>query len=354
MSYVQRKIAVYDANPGPKGGAFVSAAILARALSTLGNTTLIHSGGHVSIEYASAFTGINFKQCKINLEAHSPGADEEIDTSQFDFFATLTHHKPPICAAREGLLLVLFPLALPTADLLNAVSTYNFVGSNSEFTALHVRERWGIQSNVLYPAIETQATTSKKQKKIVTVGRIGRRRRSKCHLQLAFAAKEFFSDHPDWCLVIAGSADDAPETRSHIESLKAVDRRIIVRPNLNREELEQEYAGAELYWHATGVGAEAEPALQEHFGMTVVEAMSHGCVACVPGLGGLREIVQHGSSGFHYSDMQQLLEISRNVVRRPRWMWSISDAARKRSKHFDHEQFLGRLANMQLKILAQR
>jgi glycosyltransferase involved in cell wall biosynthesis len=52
----------------------------------------------------------------------------------------------------------------------------------------------------------------------------------------------------------------------------------------------------------------------EHFGIATVEAMGRGCVPIAVDLGGQREIVRHGVTGFLWSTEDELLGLTRRVL----------------------------------------
>ena len=66
-----------------------------------------------------------------------------------------------------------------------------------------------------------------------------------------------------------------------------------LRVNITAAELQELYHRASLFWHFCGFG-QSDPALVEHFGMTVAEAMQSGCIPLVFDGGGMREIVRSG------------------------------------------------------------
>ena len=75
-------------------------------------------------------------------------------------------------------------------------------------------------------------------------------------------------------------------------------------------DLDALYASADIYWHATGLGANlvAEPWAAEHFGISIVEAMSAGAIPFALASGGAREIITSGIDGFLYRTQNDLLE----------------------------------------------
>jgi glycosyltransferase involved in cell wall biosynthesis len=78
----------------------------------------------------------------------------------------------------------------------------------------------------------------------------------------------------------------------------------------------------------------------EHFGIAPVEAMSAGCIPIVFNGGGLREIVKEGYNGFLFSNEQELLqkttEIIRNKINISESILKIS-ASRFSEKKFVHQ-----------------
>ena len=74
-----------------------------------------------------------------------------------------------------------------------------------------------------------------------------------------------------------------------------------------------------MYWHAAGVGVDEllQPHLCEHFGITVVEAMSAGCVPLVYQLGGPAATVQHQVTGYVYANQDELVEWTQQVLSAP-------------------------------------
>jgi len=72
----------------------------------------------------------------------------------------------------------------------------------------------------------------------------------------------------------------------------------------------------------------------EHFGITIVEAMSAGCVPIVHDSGGPKEIV--GDSGFLW---RQIDDIPTLLLTADRFRQSLSESAAKRARVFSRERF---------------
>jgi glycosyltransferase involved in cell wall biosynthesis len=76
------------------------------------------------------------------------------------------------------------------------------------------------------------------------------------------------------------------------------------------------YRDAAIYWHANGLQADLErgPEKAEHFGISIVEAMSAQCVPFAFNAGGPREIITHGADGFLYDTTDSLVELTLDLL----------------------------------------
>jgi glycosyltransferase involved in cell wall biosynthesis len=112
-------------------------------------------------------------------------------------------------------------------------------------------------------------------------------------------------------LHIAGSAMPGSANMKYLMSLQrqAKDLPVMFHVNVSSEGLAGLYRDAAFYWHAAGLGESLRenPFGAEHFGISIVEAMSAGCVPIVFNSGGPREIVTPGT-GVLYDTLEQLVE----------------------------------------------
>jgi GT2 family glycosyltransferase len=111
---------------------------------------------------------------------------------------------------------------------------------------------------------------------------------------------------------------------------------------LSAAELHELYSRASIYWHATGFSV-AEPAAQEHFGLTILEGMAAGAVPIVFDSGGPPEIVTHGEHGFLFSSVEELVNLTWEVATRPALWKRLSQRARRRAYDFSDEVMKDRL-----------
>lgn len=74
-----------------------------------------------------------------------------------------------------------------------------------------------------------------------------------------------------------------------------------------------------IYWHGAGLGVDVDawPEHCEHFGISVVEAMSARMIPVIVNNGGPASIVEDGVSGFHYGSREELVEITQMLFSYP-------------------------------------
>lgn len=177
------------------------------------------------------------------------------------------------------------------------LESYDVVCANSQFTAGHVKSRWGVEPVVVPPACpDMQIEGITKERVIIAVGRIEPVVSGVPNKRLDVLIDTFVTmtdlHRQGWRLVIVGAC--RAENR---EVLAGLERRaegapIQILPNRPYSELKRLYSSASIYWHAQGYGedATARPETQEHFGITTVEAMSAGCIPVVIDTAGPREV----------------------------------------------------------------
>lgn len=223
--------------------------------------------------------------------------------------------------------------------------------ANSEFTQEHIRRRWGVEAHVVHPPCPlTDCESAPRGKTILSVGRFTApephvpNKRFDVLIE-AFAGLESLHER-GWRLMLVGSAGDAD--RAYVEGLRRRSRGLPVdiRVNVPFTELQEAYGMAEMYWHAQGYGedVDAHPEAHEHFGMTVVEAMSGGAVPVVIGTAGPAEIVGPVDEGLLWTTLEGLRGTTGAVAALPP---SSRDALRarlrSRAEEFSRAAFRRRL-----------
>lgn len=218
---------------------------------------------------------------------------------------------------------------------------------NSKFTESHIERSWPISGQTIYPPVEVNKIKPlDKKKQILSVGRFVSFSKSKKHEEMIAAFSDLIKDEKlkDWSLHLAGSVEgDA----SYVEDLKSLSKGlpIFFYPDCEFGQLIELYGESSIYWHAAGFG-ETDPAKMEHFGITTVEAMAGGCVPVVVNLGGQKEIVQDGISGFLWDNEEEFKKKTIKVIEDNKLRDSMSKNAKERAKLFNKERFEKDIKNL--------
>lgn len=351
MEYAPRfpKMAVYNNFWHTLGGGEHHACIIAQALTRFGPVELI-SENDFEIGRLERQFDIDLRYCRKRIVTaevmhHDPSA-----TGGYDLFINSTYGSDLPCHARHAFYVVSFPYQITSRDpgARRFLADYVFL-ANSQFTQGWVRNWWSRESKVLYPSIhlpEYEVDIRGKHAEILHVGRFFLSGHNKKQLELVQVFKRLWDAGviPGWSLTLVGQVADAD--RKYLEQVEAEASGypINIYPNAPLYELRGMYRRAAVYWHATGLGEDPDdhPELNEHFGITTVEAMAHGCVPIVIDGGGQPEIVQDSISGFTFVDEGGLeswtLECTRMFEEDPDLYEKMSTAAITRSKGFSRQE----------------
>ncbi len=230
--------------------------------------------------------------------------------------------------------------------------SYSKIISISEYARKWVEKYWGMESELLYPPVMESSHPIRpdlktRKNRILSVGRFFTGGHSKKQLEMTKVFKELSGKGlTGWELHLAGGTH--PEHKAYLRRVEeeADGHPIVCHFDLSRQELENLYLTCKLFWHAAGYGEDeqAHPERQEHFGITTVEAMSHGLVPIVYDGGGQHEIVHDGEDGFLWKTLEELIEKTANVAGDMRLWEEMAVEAVKRSSDFSKENFKERLS----------
>lgn len=263
-------------------------------------------------------------------------------TKNYDYFFYISDGSMPFLGAKNVIPIVQYPILDLKLGALSWLKLRNtkFILCYSEFVQKYLREIYRLPIKVLYPPVLGVDKKVKKENIILSVGRFTQGKNTKKQRFMI----EFFNKNKmqfkNWRLVLAGSV--LTEDENFLRELKEIKGPDIdIFSNLNRMDLETLYARSRIYWHAAGYGEDLarKPELAEHFGISVVEAMSAGSVPVVYDAGGLREIVKSPADGFLWSDESSLLQKTKLLLEDNRLREEISVNARKRAIDFSPEYF---------------
>lgn len=195
-------------------------------------------------------------------------------------------------------------------NILKRLDSYDLILSDSEFTRKWTQIYWKKKSKLLYPPVEfiTPIHTAAKEKWIVHVGRFFTLGHGKRQEVLIEAFKKFYDKgNRTWQLHLIGGVGSEPSSISFVNSLKLQSQGypIVFHFNISRNKVEEILQKSSIYWHATGFQEDEEkkPIKFEHFGISVIEAISAGCIPILYNGGGLPEIINKlGLSKNHLFD----------------------------------------------------
>ncbi len=205
-----------------------------------------------------------------------------------------------------------------------SVATYQQILSISEFTASYIKEYWHTTSELIYPICEDMydQRLNEKRKIILNTGRFFERVTGNHHKRQDVLLKAF-SDMKDlhkagWELHFVGSvAEDAGALKYILGMLKMAEGLpVFFHFNADFSDSKRLFNEASVYWHATGYGTDEKkyPEMQEHFGITTVEAMSAGCVPIVYASGGQPDIIAKSEAGYTWKTLEELKKLTERFV----------------------------------------
>ncbi|TSC88456.1 MAG: Uncharacterized protein G01um101416_124 [Microgenomates group bacterium Gr01-1014_16] len=284
---------------------------------------------------------------------------------RFGIDISLANYVPQLTTHNYQLIFWLSDGSLPTSFARNTIvhfqmpfkdiggrSTLNFIKSrfykfvsNSEFTKKTVDKEFNINSSVIYPPIDTSKfTAGKKENLIFYIGRFSNLTQRKGHDQLIKSFKKL--KLKGWKLILAGGMG-VGSTEKDIQHLKKLSDgsniEFVINPSFSQ--IQNLCAIGKIFWSASGYSA--DKAIQtEHFGITVVEAMSAGAVPIITNLGGHKEIVDDKTNGYLWNSPEELEKITIELTtdnlpagRQGQQLTTISSAAITKSKIFDISEF---------------
>jgi glycosyltransferase involved in cell wall biosynthesis len=231
-----------------------------------------------------------------------------------------------------------------TTEFLDA---YQLVAANSPYTAGWVEALWGRRAAVLPPPVRLRSGGTK-ERLILAVGRFfpNVSGHSKKQLELVEAFRLACARGLEgWELHLVGGCNHTE--RGYVETVRKAAVGLPVRFHVNArgEDLTELYAAASLFWHAAGLGEDLQthPDRFEHFGISVVEAMSAGAVPVVYEHGGPAAVVRDVGCGELFANVEELSEKTLALVADDARRGVLAAAARVRAAEFAYDHFAERL-----------
>lgn len=336
------KACIIDPYLDTLGGGERYALTLARVICELGYSVDVQWSGGDILKKAEDRFGIDLKNIKIVSDARKGDG--------YDLAFWVSDGSIPLLRARNNWLHFQVPFKdVDGKSLLNKMKMFriNQIICNSQFTKKVIDTEYGVNSVIVYPPIDVEKIKPKRKENIILyVGRFSNLLQSKNQDLLV---EEFAKlNKTDWKLVLAGSNDVGGD--GLVEKIKKLSRdlNVEVLTNISSKDIFQLYARAKIFWSASGFGVNdlKNPEKMEHFGITVVEAMSGGVVPVIFDGGGYTEIVENGVNGFLFSEKSELVFLTNKLISDKKMLKNISEKAMERSKRFSYEKFRTSIANL--------
>jgi alpha-1,2-mannosyltransferase len=176
--------------------------------------------------------------------------------------------------------------------------------ANSYFTAKATADAWGVIPEVLYPPIpsamfdESNVLLEPRENLVVTLARFGQGKEVELIPKIASLTDKNIK------YLMIGLAHDPKvikDVEIKIRQLQLEDR-VTILTNASRQEIKSKLSRAKVYLHTKK---------DEHFGISIAEAMAMGCLPVVHNSGGAPEFVP---DQYRYNEMYEAAAIVENAV----------------------------------------
>jgi len=214
------------------------------------------------------------------------------------------HYPDLVAPPPEGNVISSIYYALSRLLILRRVKKIKLAITNSPFTAKIITKYLKIKPIVLYPPVDvkrfySERSWSDREDKVVNIGMFLPFKRQ--HLLLEVARQL-----PKVQFVIIGTISE--DHRGYYEKLnKQRPDNVTIMPNIPLEKVKEQLASAKAYVHLC----------PEHFGISVVEAASAGCVPIVYYIGGPAECLDDAS--LKWKDLEQLSTFVQELIKNEKY-----------------------------------
>lgn len=195
--------------------------------------------------------------------------------------------------------------------------------SVSNFTRDYVKQLWGREARTLYPPCPIEQyrnLNGSKENLVITIGRVSPEKRMELFLEIARGL-------PAINFAIIGSVPADKQLYFHELQMSApANVSFVISPLRKAKDLLRR---AKVYVHC---------ARNEHFGITIVEAMAAGCIPVVHNSGGPREIVDDGV-GFRWNSLHDAATNISQVIENESERRLLSASSARRSEKYRPEIF---------------
>ena len=281
---------------------------------------------------------------KVTARMENPFHVISKESGNHDFFINNSMNEMVYPLSNISLIICHFPERRPKSYFYS--DQYNYVIYNSEYTAEWIKKKWKFSPHKhIYPPVDMEVPVEDNDKEniILSVARF-EAGGSKKQLDMIRTFVKLNRIYPEilrnWKLVLVGGSHGDNPYLEKIENFFRLNptTNIELKVNIPGDELRSLYKRSKIFWHMCGLN-HTDPALIEHFGMTIVESMQNKLAPIVYDGGGQREIVEHGKSGFRVTTTSALFNHTLKMIQNPDLLNEIRISAHQRSKYFKIEQF---------------
>ncbi len=280
------------------------------------------------------------------------------ESGNYDIFINNSMNEMIYPLANISMMICHFPERRPFSYFY--ADQYDHVIYNSKYTASWIKKKWHFDPHKhIYPPVDMEPLSGKdipRENIILSVARFetgGSKKQMEMVRTFHKLSRNFPKLMAAWQLfLVGGNPDPNPYLATILKFIEQRDiKNIQVKTNISGEALKDIYRRAKIFWHLCGL-EQRDPALVEHFGMTIVEAMQNSLVPVVFDGGGQREIVEHGQSGFRINNTAELMHHTLSLIKENRILGQMSTQARERSKVFTGERFISSIRSYIQEILS--
>jgi glycosyltransferase involved in cell wall biosynthesis len=302
----------------------------------------------IEIPFFHRFDSVHLDPVRVSRRTGNPFHVIGKESGNYDFFINNSMNEKVYPLANVSFMIVHFPERRPK-DYFYA-DHYTHVIYNSKYTAHWIEQKWKFKPHKhIYPPVDMAPASGEefpqKENIIISVARFeegGSKKQLDMVRTFLKLNRRFTGVVKDWKLVLAGGSPEEKEN-DYLEQVKDTIKKsgaqnIELKINISGDELKSLYKRAAVFWHLCGLD-QTDPALVEHFGMTIVEAMQNRSVPVVFDGGGQREIVEQEKSGFRVTSTAELMTYTLKLIRDPGLREKLGAGAFERSKAFTREVF---------------
>lgn len=310
------------------------------------NLDLLEENDHIS-----KFINRTINPQKINLKINQL-INKFKNNRKYDVIFYISDGSLPLLFGKKNYLHVQVPFVAKnnlSSKIIHQLKSKFFTNviCNSQFTASFQEKALKNKVLVVYPPVDVDKFYSNNNKEniILSVGRFDNILNAKKQDVLIDGFRKLYETTPNlnWKLVLAGGSLLDPEKNSYLQYLQKKAQNLpvefVVNPPFNI--LQEIYSKSKIYWHAAGfeVDEKIHPENTEHFGITVVEAMSSGLVPVVINQGGIPEIVDNGVTGFLWKTLDDLVSKTQKLIDNPETLKLMSQQSLINCQQFSKDNF---------------